>query len=80
MATLACIRRLNAQLIGSSEREIEKRFLDTDGMTEIIPADRSPSNSPLARRFEREPRAAARPASADLALKILSSDIPKACG
>lgn len=48
MATLACIRRLNAQLIRSSELEIEKRLLDTDGMTEIISADRLPGQSAAA--------------------------------
>jgi hypothetical protein len=42
-ATPACIRRIHAELIRSSEREIEKRFLDADGMTDIISADRLPS-------------------------------------
>jgi hypothetical protein len=50
MATLACIRRIHAELIRSSEREIEKRFLDADGMTDIISADRLPGKSTSARR------------------------------
>ncbi len=45
MATQACIRRINAQLIRSSELEIDKRPLDADGMTDIIYADRVPTNS-----------------------------------
>jgi hypothetical protein len=49
--TPACTRRIHAELIRSSEYEIEKRFLDADGMTDIIPADRLPNDSPLARRF-----------------------------
>jgi hypothetical protein len=35
MATQACIRRINAQLIRSSELEIDRRHLDADGMTDI---------------------------------------------
>jgi hypothetical protein len=50
MATLACIRRIHAELIRSSEREIEKRFLDADGMTDIISDDRLPGKPTSARR------------------------------
>ena len=50
MATQACIRRMNAQLIRSTEREIEKRFLDADGMTRIT-TDNAPGPSPWARRI-----------------------------
>jgi hypothetical protein len=43
MATQACIRRINAQLIRSTELEIDRRHLDADGMMDIIYADRVPT-------------------------------------
>jgi hypothetical protein len=49
MATQACIRRIHAQLIRSTELEIDKRHLDADGMTDVIYADRVPTNSPWTR-------------------------------
>jgi hypothetical protein len=49
MATQACIRRIHAQLIRSTEMEIDKRHLDADGMTAIIYADPPATHSPWAR-------------------------------
>ena len=49
MATPACIRRIHAQLIRSTELEIDKRHLDADGMTAIMYFDRLPPNSPWMR-------------------------------
>jgi hypothetical protein len=49
MATHACIRRIHAQLIRSTELEIDKRHLDADGVTGIMFTDRAPTNSPWAR-------------------------------
>lgn len=43
MATQACIRRIHAQLLCSTEREIDKHYLDGDGMTGIMFADRLPA-------------------------------------
>ena len=50
MATQACIRRIHAQPIRSTELEIDKRYLDADGMTAIIYFDRLPDHSPWARQ------------------------------
>lgn len=35
MATLACIRRIHAELIRSTELKIEKKDLNANGMTEV---------------------------------------------
>jgi hypothetical protein len=35
MATPACIRRIHAEIIKRTELEIDKRYLNSDGMTEI---------------------------------------------
>jgi hypothetical protein len=35
MATPACIRRIHAEIIKRSELEIDKRYLNSEGMTEI---------------------------------------------
>ena len=51
MATQACIRRINAQLIRSTELEIEKCCLDADGMTGVMFSDPAPGPSPWARRY-----------------------------
>jgi predicted RNA-binding protein len=40
MATHACIRRIHAKLIRRTELEIDKKDLNTDGMTEIGFVDR----------------------------------------
>ena len=45
----ACIRRIYAQLIRSTELEIDKRHLDADGMTDIMFTDRAPGHLPWAR-------------------------------
>jgi hypothetical protein len=50
MATQACIRRIHAQLIRSTELAIDKRHLDADGTTAIIYAEPSPGHSPWARQ------------------------------
>ena len=39
MATYACIRRIHAELIRSTELEIDKKDLNIDGMTEIVFGD-----------------------------------------
>ena len=49
MATPACIRRIHARLIRSTELEIDKRHLDADGMTDIMFTDRAPGHLPWAR-------------------------------
>jgi hypothetical protein len=49
MATQACIRRIHAQLIRSTELEIDTRHLDADGMTDIMFADRSLDSLPWLR-------------------------------
>jgi hypothetical protein len=36
LATHACIRRIHAELIRSTELEVDKKDLTADGMTEII--------------------------------------------
>ena len=46
MATQACIRRIHAQLILSTELEIDTRHLDADGMTDIMFTDRSLDSLP----------------------------------
>jgi hypothetical protein len=43
---LVCIRRIHAQLIRDTEREIDKQYLDSDGMTGIRFAARSPAADP----------------------------------
>lgn len=43
MATQAFIRRIHAQLLRNTEHEIDKHYLDGDGMTDIMFADRSPA-------------------------------------
>ena len=35
MASPACIRRIHAEIIKRTELEIDKRYLNSDGMTEI---------------------------------------------
>ena len=35
MATAACIRRIRGEIIKRTELEIDKRFLNGDGMTEV---------------------------------------------
>jgi hypothetical protein len=35
MATPACIRRIHAEIIKRTELEIDKQYLNSDGMTEI---------------------------------------------
>ena len=39
LATHACIRRIHAELIRSTELEIDKKDLNADGMTEIVFGD-----------------------------------------
>ena len=39
MATRACIRRIHAELIRSSELEVDKKDLNADGMTEPVFVD-----------------------------------------
>jgi hypothetical protein len=46
MATHACIRRIHAQPICSTELAIDKRHLDADGMTAVMYFDRLPDHSP----------------------------------
>jgi hypothetical protein len=49
LATHACIRRIRAELIRSTELEIDKKDLNADGMTEIVFGDRPDQVSPWAR-------------------------------
>jgi hypothetical protein len=58
-ATQACIRRIHAQLIRSTELEIDKRHLDNDGMTAIMYFERLRGPRPV--KTLADPDAALRP-------------------
>ena len=52
MATPACIRRIHAEIIKRTELEIDKQYVDSDGMTEVGVVDPEAYRTYLKRRAE----------------------------